>query len=971
MYAKLTPRLVRARGALVTKSREINVSIQYEGAKPKPNDAVAVAFTLVEAEHTLTKTYTAGPDGMPQKAADAGLAVGTATRVALHGTASDMARRLAGKLSQLTQHQALILAPPPAGRDAWRLVRKDQVGSSDEIARTKEHFQRPPGPALVALDFDAKTYPPAIMAKLRSFPGNLSGVLASVFPAFAGAARVSRASVSAGILNKSSGEQTPADAGLHHYYFAIDGLDAPRFGEALRDRLVLAGWAWGEVSKAGKVLVRTLIDAIVTIDGSRLVYEADGVLADPQLEHVRGVRSPKHREGGLLDTRALPDLAAQEAAELQRIKAEIKATLQSEAEAVRGAWLRERGEELTARGVAPDMATRVLAQAIESQELFGDFTIHLDTGENVTVREILATPAKYHKQTCADPLEPDYGGGRDKAIVYADGQPHIFSHAHGGISYKLRNDPAAFFTDSADDEGGWPEPVDVFGDGDASSLVNVPAGCLPDCIDRYVRDEAERMGVPEAFLALSALTTLSAAVGGQVRIQPKEHDTTWTEPAFLWGLLVEDPGGKKSPVISSATRPLVQLDGELAAADMPKRQAWETEAKKRKKDAPLTPRPRVRRAVVNSFTVEGLRTVLTDNPRGVFVVADEVSGLICGMDQYKQKAGADRADLLQLLNGAPRSVDRVGQSYHLACWGASVIGGIQPKKLAEASSDLDPDGLLQRFIAVLGDGVRRAGVDRLPDQAAIARYERTVRGLAAVTNWSGNFDTAAPVVLSPGAQEMRRRFVRRLDTLRDLPNMSDAWCGHLSKWEGFYCRIVLVFHMAENLDAHGPKAAALPVSQETAERAFQFSSFLLTHALRFYGTVVGLGAGGEAARRAAGIILLLGKSSVTRRDIYDKHRAWRGVSNLSELIGAMRVLSRLGWCSPASSDKDGPDSWNINPQVFERFKDRARSEEERRRRGYAQVQAAVAERRELNAAKCGGHRTGSAPAPAAPTGIFQ
>lgn len=918
--------------------------------------AAAVPFTIAEAdEQPLTKTYDIGLDGWPRKARDAGMSAGRASRATLQGTASEMVEQLAGRLAGLSQRQAIILAPPPAGRDVWSIVRKEEASpEAGTIARTRDFFRRPEGPGLIALDFDGKTFPADILSRLAD-AGGVSGVLAAVFPAFADAARVSRASVSVGIRDTATGEETPPTSGRHHYYIATDADDAQRFGKVLRDRLVLAGWGWGEVSKSGAVLFRTLIDAAVTIDGSRLVYEADAILADARLEHVAGARSPEVREGGFLDTARLPDLTTDEAAELARIEAAIRAGLREECAGVKTTWLKDRGQEMAARGVAAAVAERVLSHACDTRELTGDFAIHLDTGDVVTVSDILAAPAKYHKATCADPLEPDYGGGRGKAIIYTDGpRPHIFSQAHGGIDYPLRLEASVFFAageaDPANDADGWDEPVDVFGDGDPGALMDVPAGALPSCIEGYARDEAERMGAPVAFVAASAIAVASAAVGGRVRIQPKAQDTRWTVPPFLWVVLVEDPGGKKSPVISSVTAPLVGVDSRWAAADMPKRQAWEIEARKRKKDSPPpAPRPRLRRAVVDSFTVESVRDVLADNPRGVLVSADELSGLIGGLDQYKASGGSDRADLLKLMDGAERSFDRVGRSYRVQCWGAAVIGGIQPKRLAEISKSLDPDGLLQRFLPIVGDNERRRGVDRPPDAAAVAAYEAAIRGLAE-SDISGGFFDSAPIVvkLSDGAQAIRRRLEDSVSALQDTPQMSDAWRGHLAKWDGFFARLLLDFHMLENWQAGVRKAAAMPVSEETARRAERFARFLLTHAMRFYESVVGIGAGGEAARRAAGLILVLGKDVVSRRALYEKHRAWRPEGEAPrELIEAMRMLARLGWCRPADRDDSGATSWSINPLAFERFSERATAETERRRKAYERVQAAVAERRRV------------------------
>ncbi len=76
--------------------------------------------------------------------------------------------------------------------------------------------------------------------------------------------------------------------------------------------------------------------------------------------------------------------------------------------------------------------------------------------------------------------------------------------------------------------------------------------------------------------------------------QPKAHDHEWTVPPYLWFLLVEDPGGEKSPaVISQMVGPLVKLDSRRATVDVPQRNQCgnSTTRTGRKAACALTPRP--------------------------------------------------------------------------------------------------------------------------------------------------------------------------------------------------------------------------------------------------------------------------------------------------------------------------------------------------------------------------------------------
>jgi len=903
-----------------------------------------VAFTIIESDRAVSKTFGVGPNGAPIAVKGAGVASGTARQVTLSGTAMQALEQLAEKLVALTPNEALILTPPPAGRDEWPVVVKEKVnGRNDVIARSKAFFQHQPGPALLSLDFDVKGYPAHILGRLKhEDTGGVSGALAAVFPAIADAAYVTRPSVSCGIVNQATGQATDRSSGFHRYFVAADGRDIAGFAKRLGDHLMLGGWVWGDVSESGSILHRTLIDVGATCGPERLWYEANAVFSDANLAYVEGAREPRCFEGGVLTTSALPELTAEETTRLVQMKGKIAAELAAEAKAVRDAWLVKRGKSLRERGVTPERVRQVLADAVDNFILSGDIQIQLDDGTMPTVAEILRDPGRYDGATCADPLEPDYHGGQNVGVIYTYGRPIIFSQAHGGVTYTLVA-PEIWFEHiaSADDTDpdAWPEPVDLFGDGDPSALRDVPTGALPDVLDRYVRDEAARMGASEAFFAIGAVVTASGAIGGKVRIQPTANNTGWTLPAFFWGALVEKPGGKKSPVLKEVTKPLRNVDGRWARIDIPKRQAWDVASRKRKKDETVAgPRPRIRRALVNAFTLEGMRDVLADNPYGVLAAVDEATGLVCGLDQYKAHGGSDRADLLELVDGNERTIDRVGRTIRCECWGAAVLGGFQPAKIREMAKNLSPDGLLQRFIPVVGDGVRHEGVDRAPDEAAVRGYTSAIETLAETTDFGTIFDPAV-ITLSGEAQAIRQKFERRLDTLLDLPDVSDAWCNHISKWSGNFARLLLIFHMLER----GPSGALVPVAGDTAERAWRFAQFLLVHAIHFYEQTIGRGFAGEAAHVAAGLVLTSEKSTITARDLYRRHRAWRDGEASQELFDGMKVLCRLGWCRPEGG------GWRVNPLVFERFANQSASVKERFRLMHERLQNAFAERRVLKA----------------------
>ncbi len=167
------------------------------------------------------------------------------------------------------------------------------------------------------------------------------------------------------------------------------------------------------------------------------------------------------------------------------------------------------------------------------------------------------------------------------------------------------------------------------------------------------------------------------------------------------------------------------------------------------------------------------------------------------------------------------------------------------------------------------------------------------------------------MTLSPEAQEVREVFDRRVMALLDMPTSSDAWRGHLSKWLGYYPRLLLVFHMVEQWETgRRRRRPTFPSARATAERAARFAEFLLAHAIRFYETVIGTGDTGRAVRTAAGIILMRAEEGLTvisAREIYEQAS---GVATgpdrkLRELYAAMRALDHHGWCRSATKTTRG------------------------------------------------------------------
>ncbi len=495
--------------------------------------------------------------------------------------------------------------------------------------------------------------------------------------------------------------------------------------------------------------------------------------------------------------------------------------------------------------------------------------------------------------------------------------------------------------------GDWPDPVDLFRHADPMELGTPPAGSLPSTIRAFAEDEARRKGVSIAFAAAAAVGTMGAAIGAGLRIRPRLNDTGWTEPAALWVALVAPPGSGKSPMISAAVHPLTKLDAEWAGQDRPRHALWLKAAaahRKAPKAAPEPgPEPQIRRAVVDDTTMEALVRALAENPRGLLRAPDELIGFLASFGAYKKSGDGDRTQALRLFDGGAITIDRVGTGATYAQNALmGVVAGTQPEKIRALTSNLGDDGMLQRFLFMLDDGVERVGLDVAPDARAAAEYAATVRAMAML-------EPGTVLSLTPEARAVLEAAAREIDSLAHLPGASAAWQGHISKWGKFLPRLVLIFHAVEGYGDLAVIGVMQPVGAEVATMAARFASFLVRHALQFYEAYYGASAAASDAKGIAGWLLTRPElQTVTRRDIYDTRTDLRGAEKRGALLAATGDLEGCGWLKVEERRPgDGPTKWTVNPKIHGQFVQHAARERIRRANERDKIAKSVAARRNL------------------------
>ena len=464
-------------------------------------------------------------------------------------------------------------------------------------------------------------------------------------------------------------------------------------------------------------------------------------------------------------------------------------------------------------------------------------------------------------------------------------------------------------------------PLDIFTNGDPSQLSDLPANAVPPMLERFIKCVSRRKGAPEAFATVSALTAIGAAIGAGVRVQVRQKDDTWKEAANLFSVVVANPGSVKSPVIRDAVQPLKVVDKRWSKVDEAEHNKWTAASKNRKKNAPDPgPEPRIRRSVVDDVTSEKQIRIFRDNPRGVLRAPDELAGLLGGFGQYKSGGGADREHFLRSFDGEDIKLDRVGSGTISADTATlSLIAGTQPDRLRDIVKNLGADGLLQRMIVVLHDGRDREGLDEEPDREATVWYASTIERLTAV-------DASVPplVRFTPTAGRILDAAAKQIKLLKNVPGASNEFKGHIEKWGKLLPRLALIIHVARKMEQGERSDQIDQIEPDTVAMAVRLASFFLDHALQFYATYFGRTETASEARWIAEHLLAHPeKKTVSRKDLYDARKAYRGPDGQRMAVAAMNELENFGWCWVNEWQAEGPKTWCIDERIHERFAEMA------------------------------------------------
>jgi hypothetical protein len=471
------------------------------------------------------------------------------------------------------------------------------------------------------------------------------------------------------------------------------------------------------------------------------------------------------------------------------------------------------------------------------------------------------------------------------------------------------------------------------------AVASLEIELLPLALQPWVLDVSELMQSSADAPGICAIVALAGAVNRRARIQPKALDPTWVVVPNLYGALVIEPGQMKTPILNRMTRPLFNVEAAWNSDNKRTMAEYLNDLEEAKENGDQQPKkPFQRRLVTNDATFEKIQEIVADNPSGLTMIRDELTGWLSALKQKGRES--ERAFYNTAWDGdSPYNIDRVGRGSvivpHLCL---SVLGTIQPERLraymaGEDGVPLPEDGLLQRFqMGIWPDSKPFCYVDREPNKTAAHQAERIFWTLV-------KLDSDDPMLFkfAPDAQDLFVEWIKRLQQRISSAELTAHLSEHLSKYKSLMPTLALLFELADLAAAYNraghPVWEALTgqtlagfvgsvggcaIKSGNTKKAIEWCDYLETHARRIYSLI---------DKQDRGLAELLSKK-LLERDLNDEftprqvaQKGWRQLTSVEAVKRACKLLTEAGWVREMTkkpNKKGGRPSvhYRINPKIF-------------------------------------------------------
>lgn len=512
----------------------------------------------------------------------------------------------------------------------------------------------------------------------------------------------------------------------------------------------------------------------------------------------------------------------------------------------------------------------------------------------------------------------------------------------------------------------WRDPLPL--QKDLPPVPEVNLDYLPELLKEWVKDISLRMQCPIEYPIAAIFEMLSTIVGKKVCIQPKKLDSSFIVVPNLWGIIIGNPGQKKTPAIQEALGPLNALNDvyhqiyRIESAEYEEKNGIKKGASfqslleqsssytqqlyhqrstllaefiSQRNDESLQEKleitqPKRLQLITNDATMEILGEIISINQNGILVFRDEFAGLLAQMEKINNKN--ERHFYLEAWAGkSPYTFDRIvrGHIYipHLV---VSLFGSIQPdvmgRYIQESIENIGNDGFLQRFQVMFypDEILDPEYIDQTPDKEIEQRVTEVMFNLAIKSSEelgakkrseSYNMSKKSLYFLQfdDQAQKQFENWWVNINSRTRRMESQDLLTQHLIKYQKLLPALALLLHLLDSVD----RDITGPVSLRAFEMAEYWCDVLEKHAVRIYSLK------DDHKSIAEKLLSKIKDESLTDeftlRDV--TQRGWKDLKKTDKLIKACELLEDRGYLQShrkSSTEKGGRPTtkYLINPKII-------------------------------------------------------
>lgn len=459
----------------------------------------------------------------------------------------------------------------------------------------------------------------------------------------------------------------------------------------------------------------------------------------------------------------------------------------------------------------------------------------------------------------------------------------------------------------------------------------------------WITVAAEVKSAPPDYVAAGLLSVGSTLIGNALWASAWSG---WQEPPALWFACIGKPSSGKSPALDAPLDLLRALQKEVLGdygsnqrtyetaleSARASRQLWEKELKRAIADGKEAPEMPVEaedpvsiappRLFTSDATTEAVIYKLVENPKGLLLIRDELSGWLGKMDKYGGGEGSDRAFWLEAYGGRSYVVDRVkhlDQLIHVPHTTVPIIGGIQPDRLETLLLGGDDDGLCARFNYIWPVACPPKRPSTIQNNLlAITALKKLHRLTLVATEWG---DALEPGIMQLDSSAANTFQQFRLENHRLQEKESGLFLSYLGKQPGLVLRLSLIFELLWWCAQPGEGLLPTSISEAAILAAVEFSThYLVPMAQRSLGRAR-LPKAEQDAYRIAKWIVSQNISAFNKRNDLQRNRGFH-FKNTQEITPALQVLLEAGWIQERphrEGDRSGRQKadYVVNPRLFE------------------------------------------------------